>query len=159
MRRPRFCAEARTHSWAAVCPCGGGRYSPCVVEEAQPLRLNVQVSVGPDGLADEVAEAALQVRRELLSLDVADVATPTAREAPPGSRGLELAALGALVVTIARSQLLDSVLGTVKSWLAGSRQRSIRLELNGDVLELTGVSSKEQRRLTEEWLRRNENRP
>ncbi|MFL6123872.1 hypothetical protein [Actinophytocola sp.] len=130
-----------------------------MVEEARFLQLHLQVGVGPDGDADEVAEAALQVRRELLSLDVVDVTTPAGGEAPPGSRGLELAALGALVVTIAGSPLLDSLLDTVKSWLAGSHRRSIRLELNGDVLELTGVSSKEQRRLTEEWLRRNESRP
>jgi hypothetical protein len=123
------------------------------------LRLHLQVGVGPDGDADVVAEAALQVRRELLALDVVDVTSPAAGEAPAGSRGVELAALGALVVTIVGSPLLDSVLDTVKAWLAGSRQRSIRLELNGDVLELTGVSSKEQRRLTEEWLRRNESGP
>jgi hypothetical protein len=130
-----------------------------VVEEVRSLRRYLQVGVGPDGDAGEVAEAALRVRRELLSLDVVDVTSPAAGAAPAGSRGLELAALGALVVTIARSPLLDSVLDTVKAWLAGSRQRSIRLELNGDVLELTGVSSKEQHRLTEEWLRRNESRP
>jgi len=46
------------------------------------------------------------------------------------------------------------VLEAVRSWLAGSPQRGIKLELDGDVLELSGVSSKEQRRLTDEWLRR-----
>jgi hypothetical protein len=39
-------------------------------------------------------------------------------------------------------------------WLAGSPQRAIKLELDGDVLELSRVSSEEQRRLTDEWLRR-----
>ena len=62
--------------------------------------------------------------------------------------------LGALVVNIADSQLLAAVVGAVRSWLAGSFRRSIKLELGGDVLELTGVSSREQRRLTDEWLAR-----
>jgi hypothetical protein len=50
------------------------------------------------------------------------------------------------------------VMGAVRSWLAGSSRRSIKLGLGGDVLELTGVSSKEQRRLTDEWLARHTSR-
>ena len=50
------------------------------------------------------------------------------------------------------------VVAAVRSWLAGSSRRSIKLELGGDVLELTGVSSKEQRRLTDEWLARHASR-
>ena len=71
---------------------------------------------------------------------------------------MDLAAIGALVVTVAQSQLLASVVAAVQSWLAGSRRRSIKLGLGGDVLELGGVSSDEQRRLTDEWLRRHESR-
>ena len=96
----------------------------------------------------------MQLRRELLDLDVEAVELPRAGEPPPGARAVELAELGALVVTVAQSQLLASVVAAVRSWLAGSRRRSVRLELGGDVLELAGVSSDEQRRLTDEWLRR-----
>ena len=71
---------------------------------------------------------------------------------------MDLAAIGALVVTVAQSQLVASVVAAVQSWLAGSRRRSIKLGLGGDVLELEGVSSDEQRRLTDEWLRRHESR-
>ena len=42
----------------------------------------------------------------------------------------------------------------VQSWLADSSRRSIKLGLGGDVLELTGVSSREQARLTDAWLAR-----
>jgi hypothetical protein len=67
---------------------------------------------------------------------------------------VELAALGALLVTVSQSQLLGPVVAAVRSWLSGGPQRSIKLELDGDAIELTGVSSKEQRRLVDEWLRR-----
>jgi hypothetical protein len=50
------------------------------------------------------------------------------------------------------------VVAAVRSWLAGSQRRSIKLELGGNVLELTGVSTDQLRRLTEEWLRRHESR-
>ena len=107
---------------------------------------------------EEVAEATLQLRRELLELDVEAVEIPRAGDPPPGSRAVDLAAIGALVVTVAQSQLLASVVAAVQSWLAGSRRRSIKLGFGGDVLELEGVSSDEQRRLTDEWLRRHESR-
>ena len=71
---------------------------------------------------------------------------------------MDLAAVDALVVTLAQSQLLTAVVAAVQSWLSRSQRRSIRLELGGDVLELTGVASAEQRRLTDEWLRRHDGR-
>jgi len=126
--------------------------------EERPPTLGIQVAVGPGANAEEVAEATLQLRRELLDLDVEAVELPRAGQPPPGTRAVELAALGALLVTVAQSQLLTPVVAAIRSWLAGAPQRSIKLELDGDVLELAGVSSKEQRRLTDEWLRRHESR-
>ena len=126
--------------------------------EKRAATLGIQVAAGPDADAEEVADATSQLRRELLDLDVEAVEMPGAGEAPPGSRAVELAAVGALVVTVAQSELLSMVIATVRSWLAGRRQRSIKLELGGDVLELAGVSSDEQRRLTDVWLRRHESR-
>jgi hypothetical protein len=126
--------------------------------EEQPATLGIQVAVGLDADAEEVAEATLQLRRELLDLDVEAVELARAGEPPPGTRAVELAALGALVVTVAQSPLLGPVVAAVRSWLAGAQQRSIKLELDGDVLELSGLSSKEQQRLVDEWLRRHESR-
>jgi hypothetical protein len=126
--------------------------------EERSATLGIQLAIGPDTDAEEVAEATLRLRRELLDLDVEAVELLRAGEPPPGTRAVELAALGALLVTVAQSQLLGPVLALVRSWLAGSPQRSIKLELDGDVLELSGVSSAEQRRLTDEWLRRHQGR-
>jgi hypothetical protein len=129
-----------------------------VSTEAGSKRLGIQVGIGPDATAEEVADATLELRRELLDLDVEAVETQRAGEPPSGTKGGDLAALGTLVVTLAHTQLLTSVLAAIGSWLAASRHRSIRLELGGDVLELSGLSSDEQRRLTDEWLRRHESR-
>jgi hypothetical protein len=126
--------------------------------QARPATLGIHIAVGPDADAEEIAEATLQLRRELLDLDVEAVELPRAGEAPPGTRAVELAALGALVVTVAQSPLLGPVVAAVRSWLAGAPQRSVKLELDGDALELTGLSSKEQRRLIDEWLSRHESR-
>lgn len=116
--------------------------------------LGVQVAVGPGGDAEEIAQATWQLRRELLDLDVNSVEVPAAGEPPPGSRAMDVAALGALVVTVVDSQLLSGVVAAVRSFLGAATGRSVTLKLGDDVLELTGVSSKEQRRLADEWLAR-----
>jgi hypothetical protein len=125
--------------------------------EERLLTLGMHVTVGPDCDGEEVDTATRQLRREFLDLDVAVVDLPGVGELPPGTRAAAPAALGALAVTVTQS-LLTSVLAVVRSWLASSQQRSIKLELGGDVLELTGLSSDEQRRLTDEWLRRHDSR-
>jgi Effector Associated Constant Component 1 len=121
-------------------------------------RLGVQVGLGPDDEPEAVAEATLQLRRELLELDVDSVELARAGAPPPGTRAVDFIALGSLVVTVANSGLLNGVVAAIRSWLAGRPQRSIKLELDGDVLELTGVSSEEQRRLADAWLRRHARR-
>jgi hypothetical protein len=121
-------------------------------------RLGIQVRGEPDADPEEVAEATLQLRRELLDLDVGTVEVPRTGEAPPGTRGVELAALGGLVVSMAKPELLGGVIAAIRSWLSRSQRRSIKLALGDDVLELTGVSSDEQRRLADEWLRRHDSR-
>jgi len=122
--------------------------------EERPATLGIQVDLGLDADAEEVAEATLELRRELLDLDVDSVELRAGGQPPPGTRGVELAALGALLVSVTQSQLLAPVLAAIRSWLGGSPQRSIKLELEGDTLELTGISSAEQRRLVDEWLQR-----
>jgi hypothetical protein len=116
--------------------------------------MGIQVAVGPDADAEAVAEATMQLRCELLDLDVESVEVPPVSAPPPGTRAVDITALGTLLVTIAQPELLTPVVAAIQSWLISSRQRSIKLEIEGDVLELAGVSSDEQRRLADEWLRR-----
>jgi hypothetical protein len=103
---------------------------------------------------EEYAAMTARLRQELLDLDVGKADPAQGGQAPPGTRAVELAALGALIVTVAKSELLGAVVKAITAWLAGRQQRSVKLEVDGDVLELTGVPTREQRRLTEVWLHR-----
>ncbi len=122
--------------------------------ENRPVVLGVLVSAGPEAGDEVVAEATSQLRRELLELDVAGVEPARAGEPPSGAKSIELVALGTLLVNIAAAEVFSAIVATVRSWIAGHGERSVKLELDGDVLELTGLSTREQQRLTEEWLRR-----
>jgi Effector Associated Constant Component 1 len=103
---------------------------------------------------EELADLTAHLRHELLDLDVETVESSRAGPPPPGSRAVDLAALGTLVVTVAQPELLVTVVTAVRAWLAGSQQRSVKVTLDGDTLELTGLSSKEQRRVVDQWLDR-----
>jgi hypothetical protein len=95
------------------------------------------------------------LRRELLDLDVDRVRKPSSGEAPPGARGIELAAIGALILEFGRSaKTLSTVIGAIQSWLGGRQNRSIKIEMDGDRLEIAGASSDEQQRLITAWVDR-----
>jgi hypothetical protein len=122
-----------------------------MTDRAAQLTLRVE-----DNEADpeELADLTAHLRHELLGLDVEAVESPRLGEPPPGSRAVDLVALGTLIVTVANPELLVAVVAAVRAWLAGSQQRSVKVTLDGDTLELTGLSAKEQHRVVAQWLDR-----
>jgi hypothetical protein len=121
-------------------------------EQAQ---LAAVVDAGADSDAEELAELTRRLRGQLLELDVDAVEPATGGEAPAGSKGVELLAIGGLVIQFAmRSEVLKSVVDATTAWLGRQQGRSVKLTLDGDTLEVTGVSSDEQRRLVDLWVAR-----
>ncbi|MGH8909882.1 MAG: hypothetical protein ACRD0K_26155 [Egibacteraceae bacterium] len=119
------------------------------------VQVRVRVQAGEQVDAVDLAELAIRLREELLALDVAGVDLASAGPAPAGTRGGDALAAGALIVSMAASSgLLKAVVDAVSSWVARPGQRSVRLELDGDVLEVAGVSGREQRRLIQTWIDR-----
>ncbi|MEJ3744952.1 hypothetical protein WEI85_16850 [Actinomycetes bacterium KLBMP 9797] len=97
------------------------------------------------------------LRQELLQLDVVDVRPVPAGAAPQGARGFDAIAVGALLVTLSRSaEGLREVVLAVRRWLARGQgtRRTVRLELGGDVLELSEATAADQQRLVELFVGR-----
>lgn len=118
-------------------------------------QLSLQVDAGTWLEADELEELTRQLQRELADLEVDAVELVRAGEPPPGTRAVDVLAVGSLLVTLARSSgVLSAVVGAVQSWVAGPRQRSVKLELDGDTLEVTGLTSADQQRLIATWIAR-----
>ncbi|GIE94659.1 effector-associated constant component EACC1 [Paractinoplanes rishiriensis] len=107
--------------------------------------------------ADEqrLDEVTRRLRRELADLDAAVEGAPGG-PAPLGARAVELAAIGTIIVTLSQSVVLAAVVNAISAWLTQRRQGSVRVEMDGEVLELSGSPTPEQRRLTDAWLRRRE---
>ena len=111
--------------------------------------LRVQLSE-EDADAERLDELTSSLRQELLQLDVEDVTSLRAGAPPPGARGLDVAAVGSLLVGLGSSaDGLRAVISAISGWLTRGwgAHRSVRLEIDGDVLELSEASATDQDRL------------
>ena len=117
---------------------------------------HLMVSVD-EGRADSerMEQLTLALRRELLQLDVEDVEPVRKGPAPDGTRAIDVAAVGTLLVTLTSSAAaLTGVVNTVRGWLAqGSQGRTVELTIGDKTLKLAGASDEQQDQLIREFLR------
>ncbi len=121
------------------------------------MAAQVHVEVGEAGSDDErLEELALRLREELLALEVESVQPAVAGEAPAGSRGGLAALAGVLTVSLQPTiATIGAVVGVVRDWLHRSGgQRTVRIEIDGDTLELGGASAEVQQQLVDDWIAR-----
>jgi hypothetical protein len=111
--------------------------------------LHVQISeTGAD--VERLAMLSSYLRAELLQLDVENVTSIGAGEVPPGARAADVTVVGGLLVNIGQAaDSLQAVLTAIGQWLrrGAGVSRKVRLELDGDVLELSAASAADQERL------------
>jgi hypothetical protein len=117
------------------------------------IELRLEVGVEPDADAAELDEAAAQLQRELLELDVDAVKRLPAEAPPPGARAAEAAVLGGLIVDLGR-EAIGAVVRTIQAWVARRSSRSVKVALGADSIELTNASAEDQQRLIESFLAR-----
>jgi hypothetical protein len=97
------------------------------------------------------------LRGELLQFEVEDVTALSAGAPPPGARSFEVAAVGGLLISLGHSaESLRAVVSAIRGWLGrgGGPRRTVRLELDGDVLELSGATARDQERLIDVFIGR-----
>ena len=117
--------------------------------------LELQLELVAEGDPADLADMTARLRREVLQLDVEAVDHRIAGDVPPGAKALDAAMVGTLVVTLAKSgATLASVVRAAQLWLSRSSNRTIKVELDGDSIELTGVASGDQQRLIDLWIER-----
>lgn len=117
--------------------------------------LLVEIGSGYGYEDEELARLTGRLRTELLNLDVHAVQYANAEAAPEGAKGLpNVAAAGGLVIRFIGRDVLEAVIGGIRSWLSRQRCRSIKITLDGDSLELVNPSSAEQEQLVSLWISR-----
>jgi hypothetical protein len=115
------------------------------------LTVRLDLLLGEDAGAEEVDAATADLLRELRQLDVESVERPSGGPAPEGSRAVEVAALGALVVKLGGAAVAP-LARALQDWLARRSGRSVKLTLGADSIEITGGSARYQRELIETFL-------
>ncbi|MCI0384035.1 hypothetical protein [Streptomyces sp. CNQ085] len=119
--------------------------------------LRLRGADGEDAERLELATSAL--REELLELDVERVEAVSAGPAPDGTRAVDVAEIGGLLVTLAQVPVaLHELVTVVRQWMArgadsGAAGRTAELTIDGDTLKVTGVSAETQDRIVDAWLR------
>jgi hypothetical protein len=115
---------------------------------ADVVQVDVRLDAGPAADAEELDELTTQLRRQLLEAGVEGVERIRAGEAPPGTRAVDPMVLGGLVVTLIKSSAgLKVLTGTLQTWVTGRAGRSVELQIDGDTLKVTGVTSDQQQEL------------
>ena len=108
--------------------------------------------------AERLAVLTGYLRAELLQLaDVEEVSALPADEPPPGARVFSVVTVGALLIGLGQSvEGLRSVVSVIRDWLRRTEGtgRAVRLELDGDALDLSQASAADQDRLIELFIRR-----
>jgi hypothetical protein len=116
------------------------------------VRVDIRDSAATPERLDELTRL---LRSELSAAGVRDISVPTT-PAPAGSRAGTVEVLGALVLALPPSmQMLPAVLETMQQWLLTTgRRASVRVELDGDVLELKNAPRDVVLQAAKTWLDR-----
>ena len=120
-------------------------------ETSKQLRVILEPS--PEIDTETFQEMTYRLREEIIRLDVEGVATEKSGEVPTGTKAGDPVTWGTLLITLAASGgIITSLINLLQSWLMRNKQSTIIIEADSDRLELTGISSKDQRRLIDEWI-------
>lgn len=118
-------------------------------------QISLHVDAGADADPEEIDDLTAELRERLLELDVETVEPRRGGEAPAGTRAGDVLTIGGLIVTLVTSpELLKGTIGTVQSWLSARSGKTVELEINGQKIKLTGITSEEQRRLIDLFVER-----
>lgn len=119
---------------------------------------DLRILLSEDGADDQrLSTLAGYLRAELLHLDIVEVAQLRDRHAPPNSRAFDAVTAGGLLVVLGKSAVgLRTVVLAIRGWLqrGADVHRSVRLEIGGDVLELSSATAGEQQRLVDLFVSR-----
>lgn len=108
--------------------------------------MRVEFMSGPDADPEEIDQLTRALRAEILEVEEVDrVEQATAGPAPDGSKGLDVAAIGALVVGITPGvQAFAKVIEVVRGWLAGRSPSTPPLQMSIGDKSITVVADEEQ---------------
>lgn len=118
------------------------------------IQVLLNLDAGSELDAEEKERITRQLREELMGLDVDGVDYVKSGKAPAKARAGDLITWGKLLLLLVPSGgVLTTLIGVVQSWFTRHNQRSISLEINGNKIDIKDISSEDQKRLIDSWIR------
>ncbi len=120
----------------------------------QTTQLMVTLDAEAETDSEDLERLTRQLREELSELDVqADLMT--GGPAPADTKAGDVIQWGRLLLTLAASGgAITTLINVLQAWMTRHDRRGVTLEINGDKLQVTGISSTEQKQLIDAWLNR-----
>lgn len=113
-----------------------------------PDALIVQVAAEPGEQPPQLVLWTGQVRAVLLDLDIDDIEIQATGSGPDGGK---FAGLAETLVVKLGIVALGTAVAKIREW-AGRSGRTVKITIDGDSIELTGVSTATQQQLLDIWL-------
>lgn len=101
----------------------------------------------------EIDSLSRNLRDDLLNLDVEDV--HLLYEKPPqDSKALDGVAIGSMIVDIVSGGAIKEVTQTVQAWIQRNENRAVAIEMDGEKIDVKGISGKDQGKIIDTWVMR-----
>ena len=123
------------------------------MNDGTSAKLLIEIGAGPDDDVEDLDRQSLNLRDELLELDLDSVEPVVEAAAPAGAKGPTGESVGALLVTISDSAVLVALIGTLKAWIGRVRGRTVTIQVGKDKITVGQVSAEQQARLIESWIK------
>lgn len=118
-------------------------------------QLVLSIKADPETDAEELEELTRQLREEIMELDVESADFAGVEEVPAGAKVVEPISLGTVLVTLlATGGVITTLINAIQAWLTRHERQSITIEIDGDKLEITGISDGEKQQLVNAWIHR-----
>lgn len=118
----------------------------------QPLDLFVSIGAAPDADAEDLDALAHELLRDLEDLDsVVTVARVSDDAVPDGAKGSGVS-VQAILIKLAELGGIKALVTVLSTWLSRDKNRSLKLQLGSNSLEVTGLSEEKQLDLIE-WFK------
>lgn len=114
-------------------------------------QLMLNIDAGQEVDIEELAELTLQLREEIMELDVEAVELVDAGIIPRGAKAGELVIWGKLLVTLPPI-LINKLMNALQSWVLRLGQCSIDIEISGNKLKVTGNPTENQLQFVKNFM-------